>query len=196
MPNLFHTINKINGFADLPIGWKFGKGKSIDGAKRILAKNFLEYGADNDIERFNAFAGEDGELLVSFYFEDNVLDITLENDGSVTVAEDKGDEQISFSSSLDLATAYKKLWEFTQKIQNIFESSILPTTMPSEKSLRVSPSKLRTGYRLSKPNARLRRAERFALTSPGFINKELEFPLSFGKYLIPIFQKSANSYQA
>ena len=102
------TIKKVENFANLDNGWRFGKGMPISAKNISLAKRLLKYGDAYGIERFNAFAGEEGELMVSFYYLEKSIDLTLEVSGSVTFAEDEEDEQIDFIPNLTMRTHTKK----------------------------------------------------------------------------------------
>jgi hypothetical protein len=134
VPTIKKTIEKVEGFANLSKGWRFGKGDAIDQEKRFFAVRLLEYASQYEITRANVFALADGGLLISFYIGKHTLDLTLEADGTLTTAEDFEDEQVSFLDKLCLTDAYDKIWEFNQ---NTLESSIQTTTNQNSEDLRV-----------------------------------------------------------
>ncbi len=139
MPNISTTIRKIESFATLPVGWRFGKGLPVTNFNIEIGKLFLQYGFDFGIERFNAFAGDSGEVMISFYFADHNIDLTFEVNHTVTFEENIGDEQVQFLDNLNIKDAFDKICQFTQSIS---ESSIQETTTLSKEDSRVSPSNL------------------------------------------------------
>ncbi len=112
-------------------------GRPVDSTSIEIGKRLVEIGFENGIERFNAFAGDDGELVVSFYYGDRIIDLTLEIDKTFTFEEDFNDEQIEFIKDLDYSSVYGKLCEFAQ---NMLESCTQKTTTVNADDLRVYPS--------------------------------------------------------
>lgn len=185
MPSITDTIRKIRSFAHLPKGWRFGEGDSISEEKIKSAVRLVEDAESVGILRANAFAGGEGELLVSFYIGDDSIEITLEADGSVTFAEDCGDEQIDFIENLRLDEAYDKIWEFSEQIVATSESYIPKTTTLKPAHLRVSVSNLlpMAGLASSRRNVRRQPARQSANTLENFIK------------IKPAFQKSTGAFQ-
>lgn len=167
MPTINQTIKKIHNFANLPQGWRFGEGDAIAENKRMFAVRLIEYAGENGIERMNAFALVDGGILVSFYVGDYALDLTIEANESLTYAEDYKDEQLDFTEHLCLDNAYNKIWQFSQRIQNISESSIQTSMSQNSADLRVPPLPRRqrtTAYPSSRETVRLNAVKRSADT--------------------------------
>lgn len=166
MPNITDTIRKIRGFAHLPKGWRFGEGDSISEEKIRSAVRLVENAESVGILRANAFAGGEGELLVSFYIGDDSIEITLEADGNITFAEDCGDEQIDFIENLRLDEAYDKIWQFSERIVATSELYTLKITTLKPAHLRASVlSRLLTaGLASSRRNVRRQLAGQYANT--------------------------------
>ena len=168
MPSLINTFNKLDSFAKLPNGWRFGKGQPINSIKIEIGKLLLGIGFINGIERFNAFAGDNGELMISFYFQNRNIDLTLEVNNTFTFEEDSDDEQIEFLKNLDYSNAYDKICQFAQ---SIFESSTQETTTLNEEDSRVFLSSLQQRtkvYQYSIPNVVSPQVAQFASISPNF----------------------------
>ncbi len=140
MPNITETIRKIRNFAHLPKGWRFGEGDFISEEKIKSAVRLVEDAESVGISRANAFAGGEGELLVSFYIGDDSIEVTLETDGGITFAEDCGNEQIDFIENLRLDEAYDKIWEFSERIVVTSELYTPETTTLKPAHLRASVS--------------------------------------------------------
>lgn len=193
MPNIIDTIKKIKDFVKLPSGWRFGEGGAISDEKIDFAERLVRYAEENGISRANAFAGADGEVLVSFYIDNYTIDLTLEADGSITFAKDFEDEQITFIPNLRSNDAYEKIWEFSQKIQNTSESFTHATMTQKQENLKVWLSSHRLQTKVSpllKQTVRLRVASQYVSTSQDFIKIKPEFQKSTGTFPNPIFQIS------
>lgn len=185
MPTISETIKKIEDFGNLPEGWRFGRGGAISQEKISEAISIMECAEAQDIVRANAFAGEDGELLLSFYIDDCAIDLTLESDGSLTYAEDKGNEQIKFVENLVLDDAYDLICQFSLNL-NTFESFTQEITIQKAVSLKASlsnhPLRIKES-RLSRPLVRSRIVRVYASTLPRSIQTKQGFPKSTGIYL-------------
>ena len=146
MPTIQQTIKKVNGFAHLPDGWRFGEGSAIAEDKILQAERLLNYAEQKGISRTNGFAQTDGGLLVSFYIDNHTLDLTLESDGSLTIAEDFEDEQIDYVENLEFRDAYDRICQFSENLENVFESFTQTTTTANVEDLKVqlSPRRQRT----------------------------------------------------
>jgi hypothetical protein len=131
MPTMRETIQKVSGFADLPQGWHFGEGVPPSQGRIGQAIGFLEYASFIDIERANAFPGVRGQVEVTFYSGNRMLEITIESDDSITIAEDHDREQVSFEENLSKSDAYRRLEEFSQNIWASSDHYILSITTPS-----------------------------------------------------------------
>jgi hypothetical protein len=70
---------KIASFAELEEGWDFGAGRPSPPEVVAFAQQICEAGKWF-AERANAFPGVDGEIVVAFYFGDNIVDITVNTD--------------------------------------------------------------------------------------------------------------------
>jgi hypothetical protein len=116
MPTIAQTIEKVDSFAKLQIGWHFGEGAPPTGRLRKKAIEFLRYAEISGIARANAFPGVAGQIQVTFYHEDSMLELNIEGDGTVTIAEDEKQEQVYFKENASETDARTKLMEFSEKV--------------------------------------------------------------------------------
>jgi hypothetical protein len=138
MPTITETIQKVNEFAQLREGWHFGEGLPPSPERIDQAVNFLEYASFSDIDRVNAFPGIRGQLEITFYSEDRMLEITIESDDSITIAEDCDHEQVSFEENLSKSDAYQRLEEFNQNLWASSDHFIVSILIPNASA--VSPA--------------------------------------------------------
>lgn len=131
MPTIGQTIQKVNEFSALREGWHFGEGVPPSPERINQAVSFLEYASFNDIERANAFPGIGGQVEITFYIRDCMLEITIESDDSITIAEDREHEQISFEENLSKSDTYRRLDDFNQNLWDCSDHFIVGITTRS-----------------------------------------------------------------
>lgn len=140
MPTVQETIQKAREFIALPAGWHFGEGVPPSQARISQAIHFLEFAEQYDISRANAFPGVRGQVEVTFYDANRMLEITIEADDTITIAEDRDREQIYFAENRSRVDAYRKLEEFSQ---DIWPSSDLFIGNTMTRNLRAQVSRVR-----------------------------------------------------
>src|SRR6266542_209927 len=107
MPTIQETIQKIREFADLLNGWHFGEGAPFSQQRVEQAILFVNYGRLLGVTRANAFPGVRGEIEIRFYEDERMLEITIEADNSLTIAEDGDHIQMAFDEGLSATHAYE-----------------------------------------------------------------------------------------
>jgi hypothetical protein len=170
MPTIQQTIQKAREFTGLPEGWHFGDGVPVPQERINKAVRFLLAAHRLGLERANAFPGVGGQVEITFYDGDRMLEITIELDGSITIAEDRGQEQIYFREYCSRDDAYRRLWEFSQGIcQNSSELFTINTTIQRLAVLPIEHSTLEAGshFRWWTVSAQQMRAAAFAHISNG-----------------------------
>ncbi len=129
MPTLNQTTKKVREFAELPKGWRYGSGVPASTEKVEQAITALFFAYANGISIVNAFPGSEGEILVSFYHEEHTLDVTLEVDGSFTIAQDESDRQVAFTEGNSKEQAFDAIREFGQRTCDSSELYIEESTI-------------------------------------------------------------------
>ncbi len=109
MPTIQEAVTKVREFANLPDGWHFGDGVAPPLDRIERAVHLIRRGSLLGLKRANAFPGVNGQVEVTFYDDDRMLEITIETDGSLTVAENKSNRQLSLSEGLSASHAYERL---------------------------------------------------------------------------------------
>ena len=188
MPNLIKTIQKVNSFAGLKEGWRFGEGMPISLDLLESAELLLKEGGRNNILRFNAFPAPDGSVVISFYIEDYTIDLHLETDNSITYSKELRDEEIDYEEEVSFDSAIRKIWNFSKEI-DILESSTLEIGTAKETALKVSRLYLRLKqgridkeYPYMKSDVQLSTADAISTTSQNTMKVSRENRLFFGCY--------------
>lgn len=128
-PSMTRTQRKISEFADLEQGWHYGRGGAISAPVIRRALALYDTLLLEGLTRTDAFAGADGEILVTAYRGDHYLGITIEPDELYSlVHEVEGREEDEFLEGLDHVTLKKRLGEIAASIWNTFASSTHGTT--------------------------------------------------------------------
>jgi len=195
MPTVAETIKKISSFAELPIGWHFGEGVSSFPENIEEATKLLRFAGFLGVTRTNAFPGINGQVQVTFYHKDLMLELTLESDGFVTIAEDESDTQVVFREGAPKIEAYAKLIEFSQKVWDSSESFIVDTTTQNAATFLVRHlSRLATKVSpLSRLTVPFSLARRSANTLSGFTQTRLETPQFTGGFQTIKYRRAAGS---
>ena len=197
MPTIQETIQKVRAFAELREGWHFGEGMAPSEERIEQAEAFLEYANLTNLERANAFPGVRGQVEVTFYNADRMLEITIESDDSITIAEDRDREQISFEENLSKSDAYQRLEEFGQSIWASSDHFIVSTTTQNVRVavLQVAPwiSEAENRFLSWIRNVQKERAVQYVHILPGTTTSRLAIPKSTGQYAIVIYQPIAES---
>lgn len=145
MPIIQETIQKVREFAELPEGWHFGEGMPLSQARIDFAVTLLEFAEQFDVQRANAFPGIAGQVEITFYNENRMLEITLEADDSITIAEDKGREQVYFEENRSRSDAFRKIEEFSRDICPTSDLFIENTMTLNVRISQASPSTSKAG---------------------------------------------------
>ncbi len=139
MPTIAEAIRKVNEFADLPEGWHFGEGVPSRETLSARARNLLIAAHSLGIDRANAFPGVGGQVQVTFYRGPRMLELTLETDGSVTIAEDARGEQVVFKEAASIEEAFTSLTNFGESLWISSDLSIGNITILNATTSQVRP---------------------------------------------------------
>jgi len=191
MPDIVTTIEKARSFSELERGWHFGEGVPPSQECIEQAVRFLGYAEQSGITRANAFPGISGQVEVTFYNADNMLEITIETDGSITIAEDSGREQVYFAENRSRFDAYQKIEEFSPNVWLSSDLFIVNITTPNVSGVfqaKLLTSKAGSHFQSWTVIARGTPAVYSAHIYPGFTVNKLAIRQFTGRYKMPIFQ--------
>jgi hypothetical protein len=195
MPTTRETVRKVKEFSALVEGWHFGEGMPIPLERVTQAERFLEYGDLIGIKRTNVFPGIHGQVEATFYIQNRTLEITIESDDSITIAEECDSEQVSFAENLIKRDAYSRLEEFGQNLWASSDLYIASITTRSEAVLQPPPStsKAENRFPLLIVIAQQPKATRFVGILPGTTTNRLETLHFTGRYPTQLFLPGAES---
>jgi hypothetical protein len=197
---LSSTQSKITGFLKLPVGWHYGKGRAP--SKDFVAKALVYVSFYNllGIEKTDAFPGIDGEIMVTGYYGTNVIETTLELDGTFRFCHEKGDVEIKYQEALSASGLSELLLSAAPETEceKWYSSGLstptttLITTQVVSKTSPLDPSEEPMelmGYPVSNAPVRTRKAARYVNTSVHFTDRLPPRQPYFGPLNNPIFQK-------
>ncbi|HVB03469.1 MAG TPA: hypothetical protein VNE41_07090 [Chitinophagaceae bacterium] len=84
-----NMIKKIQSFGMLPEGWDFGKGKPSPDNIIQTAIQLYRIGSSLGFEG-DAFPGDDGGIIIGFYFEDQAIYITIKDNQRFNFCQESG----------------------------------------------------------------------------------------------------------
>jgi len=197
MPNIKETINKVESFKILQKGWHFGEGDAISDDYVKVGTVFLQFAELMGTQKANAFPGENGELQIAFYQDNKFLEITIEANSKITVAEDVNNKNISYEENLNLTEVIEKLkiWGTHRANQTTSEQYTVNTMTRTENAFQVwhSANRLTVGFPSSRRSVPSKLAEQFVTISDDSIQNRLESHLFSGKSHEAIYRRSVNT---
>jgi hypothetical protein len=144
------TIAKINSFKDLPENWSFGEGVVFDSSQMEKAINLVNIAYELGLKESDAFPGLNGEIMVTFYDNEDYWELILEPNNSVTYVYERGEDTSLYQEELSFDVAFGKL---IKSFKNN-HLSFYPSAIQVFKSAESSP-KYRFINKSSQPKWRL-----------------------------------------
>jgi hypothetical protein len=148
------TLDKIKSFTKLRRGWHYGRGGPISREILDIAADLHGHLMMIGLTRTDAFAGADGEVLLTAYHNDHYVGVTIESKDKIAVRHEGGDRDVSFVEELNVRKAKNELlrivrgiWtmsvSYTQRISTTFGADSMTSasrTLPVEACLLFSLS--------------------------------------------------------
>jgi hypothetical protein len=110
------TETKIEDFASLPVGWHYGQGGPISSPVISTAKELCEFLVLIGFTRTNAFAGADGEILLTAYHEDHYVATIIEPNLEISVTHEHGRAEVFSAETMDVKGAKRALRNSAEEI--------------------------------------------------------------------------------
>lgn len=106
---------KLDKISKLKKGWRYGEGEApkLDNIER--ARLFDELLKEEGFHNKDVFPGVQGDLTLQLYLDDQTLEITFENDGTVSFGLIKNDEYVREESKPWIINAVKTLMEILEQ---------------------------------------------------------------------------------
>lgn len=128
-----HTAAKIKSFGSLPDGWHYGDGGSAPSVIVRKALNRLYQFLMVGFFETDAFPGPNGQIMVTAYRGRHCIEVTVEADGTFTVARQIDGRDVSFKPEITDWQADLELGRITLELERekcgTFGSSTLKTSM-------------------------------------------------------------------
>jgi hypothetical protein len=111
------TAEKIKSFAQLPSGWNYGSGDAAPSEIVEQALSYLYRLISFGFSETNAFPGPDGAIMVTAYEGKHCIEVTVEIDGTITVAYQFEGRDTSFEPELSSRDAYSEILRVVKDIE-------------------------------------------------------------------------------
>jgi hypothetical protein len=126
---------KIRSFANLAVGWDYGRGGPLSEKtirQGIAWNEYLEGQGFYDAE---AFAGPDRELLIGAALGEHYVEVIIEPDDRISIGYDFQGKQVFYRPNLSLFEAQRTIAEVVGRAWNAFAGSILTSFTESNANL-------------------------------------------------------------
>jgi hypothetical protein len=164
---------KINSFAHLPAGWRYGNGRAVEWRVINSAASWVQYLREAEVSPIDAAPGEDGEITVAANIG-GYTEIICESNGTYTIAHEEGPGRDDVYEPELLEQAAKEL---VHKIWTTSVGSIARTTSRSWEGFRVAPSAtFRTAFPSLTASASRGLIVPYAITHGNTISPQARFP--------------------
>jgi hypothetical protein len=119
---------KIDSFAHLPIGWRYGEGGPISEPVRKAALLFHRRAANLGFTETDVAPGASGAIAFAIVFKGHFLEFVIQPDLSVDFWHDVNGEEVTSVEGLTLDQALTRLLEFANRRWNSSDSSTRTTS--------------------------------------------------------------------
>lgn len=194
MPTIEETEDKIRGFVMLPDGWHYGEGRAP--SKMVIYQALLLCTEARSIgfDESNAFPGIEGEIMITFYLGTTYLELSLENNGTITFVHEEDTKEIKYEEGLSFDEVVSRLEDFKWAISAYYTTN---TTTLSEKNLKAMLLKIQAAMAASlssTANAPSLHRIQYASTYKGSIRIKLMIQHSSGRYQTPPYSPNASPF--
>lgn len=200
MPNTVETIELLESFRELPIGWNFGSGKPSATVAFEQSKVALSLAYSLGLNEMEAFPGNDGEIQLNVYKDDANLELMFEIDGTIDVTFEEGDTYVCLRHNSSLIDVFKYLKELQHnKCRSSVSLISQNTTVLSMEGLKAphsNPQAMVPVFPSSAKNAAKNTVAQFVPTLQNIIRPSPVPRTSFGKYRLRKSQRPALSFTA
>lgn len=114
-----NTSKKINSFKELPAGWHYGTGGGVTDDVASIALDLHSALLLSGLTKTDAFPGAGGEVLLTGYYRDHYIALTIEPDGRVDCAHELNGEELQASENLSKQEAQAWVMEAARGIWNL-----------------------------------------------------------------------------
>lgn len=105
------VCRKIRAFGELAEGWHFGEGSPISEVAIDTALKLIGFADEMGLYKFDAFPGLEGEVILTFYGDNEELDFTVHDASNIEIcAERAGGDELETDGNLQAAKS--RLREF------------------------------------------------------------------------------------
>ena len=136
---------KFDKISKLEKGWRYGEGEAPTSENIERACRFSNLLEELSLHNKDIFPGVEGDLTLELYVNERTLEITFENDGTVSYGLVENDRYVLEKSELGEIPAVKTLMEILAQKCKLLDSYTLMNTANIGEDLHQSPFKIFEG---------------------------------------------------
>jgi hypothetical protein len=137
------VAQKIERFAHLPHGWRYGEGGPIAGDVRETALQLHRRATALGLFRTDVVPSANGRIAFGVLFDQHFLEFVINPDLSIDLWHDLNGEEVASAEGLTLQQALRQLLEFAKQQWNSFGSSTQMTFIMPLDGSQAQPLKIR-----------------------------------------------------
>ena len=187
MPNIVETIELLESFRELPLGWNFGSGKPAATVAFERSKAALNFAYTLGLNEMEAFPGNDGEIQLNVYKDDANLELMFEVDGTIGVTFEQGETYICLRQDSSLNEVFNYLQELQynkcRSSVSLISRNTTALSMAGLKAPRSNHRAMEVAYQSLRRNVEKSIAEQYAPILRNITRTSPERQSSFGRSL-------------
>jgi hypothetical protein len=134
--------HKINSFAGLRPGWRYGSGRGFSRATRNHAMRLAYQSFLSGFQNVDAFPGKEGDITVACYDGNDQYAFKISEDGQVRFVHEQNDNEMTCKEGLSITEALLKIQELTNAPWTSHYSFISATTTDTWEDFEAKHSRI------------------------------------------------------
>lgn len=190
-----NTLEKIQEYAFLPVGWHFGEGFAPS-KETVYSANFItDWLHKLGFPKTDAFPGSDGEIQISGYRNRTILEFNIQNNGQIDFYAQQNGRELSYVEDLTMEDALTcalalqgQVWASSVTLK--YQTTTKPiTALPVPPSIRPV---MKAESLLSATTASERETQASVRILPSFTPNDQKYRTSSASYLMTLYQQTAD----
>jgi hypothetical protein len=162
------TRRKIEDIRGLLPGWRYGQGVKFDNRVLEVALELNSFAKELLLFETDVFPFESGDLLLTVYFGDHHLELTIDRNAMIDIAVNKNDDEIKYVEGQTVEQVKEDIKEFRKLVWKRSDLFIGGTTIGERGDFKVQHSLIQVmvpGFRYLTKSVQLEKVKVFATIS-------------------------------